>query len=415
MVTNDNDSFVSDTFDEWLRARTVEDPPADLRDRCRATIAQTLVEPPLRRNAERARFLTPRNLTWIVGVAASLAAVMFLWICVSSPRSVLAQSVETIVDSIGALEKAPAVHAVTKINESRAPERIGISEVWAVRGLATATTIKVNGKVTWKILDDGKTHSEWSSEKNEVVSQPSLIADERGPRGAWLHLFDLEILTRHDQWAKDAGLAAKIEDITRENKKLRRVSIGPGARVFSGLTSGVVIDIDPANSRPVRILLTIDYGSYQRTDEHMLEYPDPNRVDKALFALDLPKDVRRVRLDPKSDVKHPAEVQAVVGQLKQIGLAMHIFLDVREDGRLPTAWISDLMPYLGDSHVMFVAADDKSEDRDKPTYTSFRFFHTGEKYSAFQHPEKTVVAEYRHSSGAIIRLFANGQTEVETP
>ena len=422
MTHEDRDSFVFDPFDEWLTSCPEGDPPAGLRERCRATIVHNRVETPRQRISLRKRVWTMRNLKLSTAIAASAAALVTCWMLVPFPRSVLAESIQTMADSIRALDQVPAAHVVEKVTESRSPDMLLVSEVWAIRGVATANTIKVNDKVTWKILDDWKTHSEWSAATNEVRTQDSLLAGmasllakDKTPNVSWMYLPDSVIVERHEQWAKQSDIPAKIEQINDGDKKLRRVTIGPGARVFNGLPSSLTMDIDDLTNRPVRLVLTIDNPTYRRIGEFRIEYPDPATIDKSLFVLQVPKDAKRVRVDEKPAVRHPPEIEVIVGQLKQIGLAMHTYLDNQDERRLPTDWIRDLLPYLGDSHAEFVTEDDQSDDREKPTYTSFRFFHAGEKYSDLKAPAKTVIAERRHTSGVIIRLFADGSTEVSRP
>ena len=424
MTQDHGDSFVSDRFDEWLTSFPESDPPVGLRERCRATIAQSGTGARRQRTNPRINLLkgvfTMRNLKNSAVFAAIVAALVISSTWLPFSRTVLAQSVQTMTDSLRAMEQAPAAHVMSKTTESRSPDMLTVSEVWAIRGVATAQTVKVNDIVTWRVLDDRKTYTDWSAKTNEVRTQPSLLAHEvkrpsGPPSGLWMWLPDV-ILQRHDEWAKQSGIPAKIEQINEGDKKLRRVSIGPGARVLAGpMTSSLTMDIDDATNRPVRIVLTIDYSTYKQTSEFHIEYPEPATVDKSLFVFQTPKDAKPVRIDQPPVVRHPAEIETILRQLKQIGLAMHTSLDNQKDRRLPTDWVRDLLPYLGDNHAAFVTEDDKSEDREKPTYTSFRFFHAGEKYSDLKVPAKTVIAERRHTSGVIIRLFANGGTDVSRP
>lgn len=419
-MTQDNgDSFVSDRFDEWLKSFPDSDPPAGLRERCRATVVQSGVCAGHQSINHLKGVWTMRNLKISAVFAATVAALLISLTCLLFPRSVLAESVQTMSDSLRVMDQVSAAHVVVKTTESRSPDMLLVSETWAIRGVATAQTLKVNDKVTWRVLDDYKTYADWSAETNEVRKLPSPLAHEvkrPGGNGLWMRLPGFELLTRHDEWAKQSGIPAKIEQINEGDKKLRRVSIGPGARVLAGpMTSSLTMDIDGAMNRPVRIVLTIDYSTYKSTSEFRIEYPEPASLDKALFVFQAPKDAKLVQSDQPPAIRHPAEIETILRQLKQIGLAMHISLDNQKDRRLPTDWVRDLLPYLGDNHAAFVTEDDKSEDREKPTYTSFRFFHAGEKYSDLNVPAKTVIAERRHTSGVIIRLFADGGTDVSRP
>ena len=402
---NSNHDVEFDAMDRWLQTQRCEPPPAELRDRCLATVS--VLEDNRPAQTSRLRRLWARPTVRISAAAAVLAAVWVGWSLIPGTPSLFAQAIKE-------MEQAPAVHIVTKISETRDPDKRVVSEVWRLRDAGISQRIKVNDEVTWQIIDDRKDRIVWSPSRKELTKSPSMLKVYGSRDEWWMGLLQLDqIQDRHEQWAKSSDKPAKVEDLTQDGRRIRRTTIGPDAQVFNAMTSSLMLDVDQATGRPVRFVITFKHPTYTRTDDYRIEYPAPETVDRSLFVLKLPDDVKETRpgdepVKPRSD-----EFAVIESQLKQIGLAMHNYLDDRApDDRLSKEWVRDLLPYLGDSRVTYLVDDDKSEDRSKPDYTSFRFFHGGEKLSALKNLRETVIVEYRHSSGAVIKLYADGRTDV---
>ena len=154
---NSNHDAESDALDQWLKALPSEPPPVDLRGRCLATITMAKEhssESPARNIKP---FWTRRPVQFSAAAAAVAAALLTCWSLFPGTQSLFAQALHE-------MDQAPAVHIVTRISETRDPEKPTISEVWRLRGVGMSQTIKYNDEVIWQVIDDRKNHLRWRSE-----------------------------------------------------------------------------------------------------------------------------------------------------------------------------------------------------------------------------------------------------------
>lgn len=164
-----------DAMDRWLQAQPCEPPPADLRDRCLATV--TVLQDDRSEQPSRLRQPWARRTVRVSAAAAVLAAAWVCWSLIPGTPSLLAQALRE-------LEQAPAVHIVTQISKTRDPDKRAVSEVWRLRDAGISNTIKVNDEVTWQVIDDRKERIVWSPSRKELTKTPSMLK-MYGSRDEW--------------------------------------------------------------------------------------------------------------------------------------------------------------------------------------------------------------------------------------
>jgi hypothetical protein len=406
-------------FSEFNRARDVD-------EHATVTAPATLAAPSRRSIWGRVVPWCPRHLAWSgIGVAAC-AAVLVLAFLVSGP--IKSQSV--FAESIRALEQAPAIHMLESSTDTKRPGELLTAETWVVRGTGYSHTLKKNGKLVWHGIDDLNSKSIWDAEANEVRIEPSQFKIEievRNNPNAWYQLaknFE-DTLSNCEQRAKQSGVPIKTEDVREGSVQFRRVSIGEvrfGDDELGEMMS-LIVDIEKRSGRIVRSVSTLrSYGNSQllpdgrrvqiwwanenRISETKIEYPDQDAVDKALFVFTAPEGARVVQDEVPLRVRQD--------ELKMKGLHDLIRQYRSEhDDRFPKDWLRELMPYADHNKFDFVSMEAGAKSIAEPNFTSWRLMHAGEKSSDLPEPDQTVIAEYRHTWGYLVRLFASGRTDVK--
>jgi len=155
------------------------------------------------------------------------------------------------------------------------------------------------------------------------------------------------------------------------------------------------------------------------TSEEVIDYPDPKNIDRSIFELAYPKSAKVIRYED------PAFIRSDEAGLKLLAEATKEYRSEHQD-RFPTRWRKELKPYFrkrGPARP-FLTSDEagRPETLDRlrdPDYMSWKFEHTGQKYTELKEPDRTVIASHTYTgnyeNGYRLVLYADGHIEVIRP
>jgi hypothetical protein len=427
---NDADDALGDSFENWLRACPPVEPPAALRDRCRTTIPEDICSP----SAAGATFSgaalsaagpgMPNTIwrrSWLkTAVAASfLVASLLVALIVTGERPLL------LAEVIAKSQEAPAAHLIdTSSDSERAPGQIHGRQMWVIKGIGSSEVFTVNGKVTMRRVSMGGTLTTWDVEKNEVVIEPTT-----GPSDGALWLTTLQQLEYLEKQAHEQKVPIEIEKLRVDGRPIERVRIeGIHMRMGeSAAVGGSVIDVDPSTKRLLRLAghgktvgkERLRYASLNSTTEEVIDYPDPNTIDRSIFHLAYPPSVKVVRHE------NPAFIRQDEVKLRLLADTIKDYRAEHGD-RFPTEWRKDLLPYFRKKGPArpYLTSDETGREKTAallkdPNYMSWKFEHSGEKYADLTHPDREVIASRaytgRFQEGYRLVLYATGRIEVDRP
>jgi len=428
---NDADDALGDSFENWLRACPPVEPPAALGDRCRTTIPEHICSPPATGATFSAAALsaagpgTPNTFwrrPWIkTAVAASLLmASLLAALIITGERPLL------LAEVIAKSQEAPAAHLIdTSSDSERAPGQIHGRQMWVIKGIGSSEVFTVNGKVTMRRVSLGGTLTTWDVEKNEVVIEPTA-----GPGDGALWLTTLQQLENLEKVAHEQKIPIEIEKLRVNGRPIERVRI-EGIHVApigeSALVGGAVIDVDPSTKRLLRLAghgkalgkERLRYGSLNSTSEQVIDYPDPNTIDRSIFHLAYPSSVKVVRHENPAFIRHDeVELRLLADTIKEYR--------AEHGDRFPTEWRKELLPYFrkkGPARPYLTSDEMGRPNRDEllkdPNYMSWKFEHSGEKYAELTHADHEAIASHaytgRFQEGYRLVLYATGRIEVDRP
>jgi hypothetical protein len=357
--------------------------------------------------------------SWIkTAVAASfLVASLLAALIITGERPLL------LAEVIAKSQEAPAAHLIDISSDSeRAPGQTHGRQMWVIKGFGSSEVFTVNGKVTMRRVSLGGTMTTWDIEKNEVVIEPTPY-----PSDGALWLTTLQQLENLEKLAHEQNILIEIEKLRVDGRPIERVRI-EGIHMApmgeSALVGGAVIDVDPSTKHLLRLAghskavgkERLRFASLNSTTEEVIDYPDPNTLDRSMFHLAYPSSVKVVRHENPAFIRQDeAELRLLADTIKDYR--------VEHGDRFPTEWRKDLLPYFRKKGPgrPYLTSDDRGRQNTAellkdPNYMSWEFEHSGEKYADLTDPAHTVIASHaytrRFQEGYRLVLYANGRIEV---